>query len=102
MTAACNEARRAIERAASGHEAPSRQEEPMADDQRERHPRRDQGDMPPEDGTRSDHAGSSSGPAGVAPGGEAVSRAAELTDADRGEAPAVNPLEDVEHRTPDA
>ena len=41
----------------------------MSDDLREREPRRDQADFPPEDGIRSDHAGTGAGVAGPAPGG---------------------------------
>ena len=41
----------------------------MSDDLREREPRRDQGDFPAEDGTRSDHAGTGAGVVGPAPGG---------------------------------
>ena len=41
----------------------------MSDDLREREPLRDQGDFPPEDGIRSDHAGTGTGVAGPAPAG---------------------------------
>jgi len=41
----------------------------MSDDLREREPRRDQGDFPPEEGIRSDHAGTGTGVAGPAPAG---------------------------------
>ncbi len=41
----------------------------MSDDLREREPRRDQADFPPEEGTRSDHAGTGTGVTGPAPAG---------------------------------
>ena len=72
----------------------------MADDQRERHPARDQADNPAEDGTRSDHAGTGAGPSGVAPGGTAVDRADDRATSD-GQTPPRDPLADVEHPTAD-
>jgi hypothetical protein len=39
----------------------------MSDDLRERQPQRDQADFPPENGIRSDHAGTGAGVAGPAP-----------------------------------
>ena len=41
----------------------------MSDDLREREPLRDQGDLPPREGIRSDHAGTGAGVAGPAPAG---------------------------------
>ncbi|MBA2299602.1 MAG: hypothetical protein H0W22_02395 [Chloroflexi bacterium] len=41
----------------------------MSDDLREREPLRDQGDFPPEDGIRSDQAGTGTGVVGPAPAG---------------------------------
>lgn len=49
----------------------------MSDDLREREPQRDQADDPPEDGTRSDHAGTGTGVAGPAPAGGDPERIAE-------------------------
>ncbi len=49
----------------------------MSDDLREREPRRDQADFPPEDGIRSDHAGTGTGVVGPAPGGGDPERLAE-------------------------
>jgi hypothetical protein len=74
----------------------------MTDDERERQPRRDRGDSPPEDGTRSDVGGSGAGVGGVAPGGDAVERAEERTEPTGGTAGAEDPLRRVEHPTPDA
>src|SRR3712207_856417 len=50
-------------------------EKEVSDDLREREPRRDQSDLPPEAGARSDYGGSSEGGTPVGPGGDAVSRA---------------------------
>lgn len=47
----------------------------MSDDLRRREPRRDLADLPPEDGIRSDHAGSSAGVTGPAPSGGDAGRA---------------------------
>jgi hypothetical protein len=44
-------------------------EHPMSDDLREREPLRDQMDFPPEEGTRSDQAGTGAGVTGPAPAG---------------------------------
>lgn len=41
----------------------------MSDDLREREPQNDQVDFPPDEGTRSDHAGTGSGVTGPAPAG---------------------------------
>ena len=49
----------------------------MSDDLREREPERDQGDFPPEEGLRSDHAGTGSGTAGPAPSGGDPEKAAQ-------------------------
>lgn len=49
----------------------------MSDDLREREPLRDQMDFPPEDGIRSDHAGSGAGVVGPAPAGGDPERIAE-------------------------
>ena len=49
----------------------------MSDDLREREPLRDQRDFPPEEGTRSDHAGTGAGVAGPAPAGGDPERVAE-------------------------
>jgi hypothetical protein len=74
----------------------------MTDDQRERQPRRDQGDNPAEDGTRSDHAGSSGeGGSSVAPGGQAVRRAETRSEPDDDATRDLDPLGDVEHPAPD-
>lgn len=54
----------------------------MSDDLREREPRRDQGDHPPEDGTRSDGAGTGTGTVGPAPAGGDPERIAEGPAAD--------------------
>jgi hypothetical protein len=72
----------------------------MSDDQRQRHPIRDQGDNPPEDGTRSDYAGTGGPTSGVAPGGAAVDRAEDRASSG-GDAPVRDPLADVEHPTAD-
>jgi len=72
----------------------------MSDDQREREPLRDQADNPPEQGVRSDIAGTSEGSTPVAPGEDAVRRAGALTEHGGG-APDDNPLSDVEHHTAD-
>jgi hypothetical protein len=42
-------------------------------------------ELPPEEGIRSDHAGTSVSPSGVAPGGEAVRRADDRIEAPREE-----------------
>ena len=55
----------------------------MSDDLREREPRRDQGDFPPEDGLRSDHAGTGGGVTGPAPAGGDPERIAEGPASDR-------------------
>ena len=79
----------------------------MADDQRERHPLRDQGDNPPEDGTRSDLAGSSASSGGVAPGGGAINRADQRAESSgsggdtAGAGRDTDPLAHVEHPTAD-
>lgn len=49
----------------------------MSDDLREREPLRDQADFPPEEGTRSDHAGTGTGTTGPAPAGGDPERIAE-------------------------
>ncbi len=74
----------------------------MSDDLRERQPNRDQADLPPADGVRSDYGGSSEGSAPVAPGGAAVDRADARIGGEREsrEQPA-DPLADVKHRTAD-
>ena len=73
----------------------------MSDDTREREPLRDQGDNPPEAGIRSDLGGTSDGGDPVAPGAANVSRIDDQVESGRGEAPAANPLADVEHPTAD-
>ncbi len=63
----------------------------LSDDDREREPLRDQpeADFPAEEGTRSDHAGTSNSLAGVTPGGTEAVRETELRAQDReGEPPA--------------
>ena len=55
----------------------------MSDDHREREPLRDRADRPAEGGTRSDHAGTGGGPAGVTPGGSEAVRETELRTQDR-------------------
>ena len=49
----------------------------MTDDEREREPQRDQMDFPPEEGTRSDQAGTGAGVTGPAPAGGDPERIAE-------------------------
>jgi hypothetical protein len=49
----------------------------MSDDLRERTPERDQADFPPEEGIRSDHAGTGAGVTGPAPAGGDPERIAE-------------------------
>ena len=63
--------------------------DPLSDDTREREPVRDRADLPEEEGTRSDHAGTSSTPAGVTPGGSEAVRETAIRAQDReGEPPA--------------
>jgi len=63
--------------------------EPLSDDTREREPLRDRADLPAEEGTRSDHAGTSTTAAGASPGGdEAVSETAVQANDREGEPPA--------------
>ena len=73
----------------------------MSDDTREREPLRDQGDNPPEAGVRSDLGGTSGGTDPVAPGAENVGRIDDQADSGSGDAPARDPLADVEHPTAD-
>jgi hypothetical protein len=73
----------------------------MSDDQREREPLRHQADNPPDDGTRKAIGGSSEGSAPMGPGGEAAERARDVVEPGQGEAPARDPLADVEHPTAD-
>lgn len=49
----------------------------MSDDLREREPLRNQADFPPQDGIRSDHAGTGAGVAGPAPAGGDPERVAD-------------------------
>ena len=61
----------------------------LSDDTRDREPLRDRSDIPEEEGTRSDLAGSGAGPAGVAPGGSEAVRETAVRAQDReGEPPA--------------
>lgn len=63
----------------------------MSDDQRERHPLRDQADNPPEDGLRSDHAGTGGGvqaTVGARPSEQTSSGGADKAPADPGDDPA--------------
>jgi len=63
--------------------------EPASDDQREREPREALADNPAEEGTRSDHAGTSASTSGVTPGGsEAVRNSAIRANDREGEPPA--------------
>jgi hypothetical protein len=55
----------------------------MSDDLREREPQRDQADLPAEEGTRSDHAGTGTGVHGPAPAGGDPERIAGGPAADR-------------------
>ena len=55
----------------------------MSDDHREREPLQDRADRPEEGGTRSDHAGTGTGPAGVSHGGTDAVRETELRTQDR-------------------
>jgi hypothetical protein len=73
----------------------------MSDDLREREPIREQGDNPPHDGVRTDHAGSSEGPTPVAPGGDSVERAQDRMTGDGGGDRPKDPLANVEHPTAD-
>src|SRR3954469_4044394 len=68
----------------------------MSDDDRERHPLRDQGDSPAEDGIRSDHAGSGAAVGGVDPmpagtGGRHMGSSSQAGGADKATA---NPADD--------
>ena len=56
----------------------------MSDDLREREPLRDQGDLPGEDGLRSDHAGTGTGVTGPAPAGDDPERIAQGPAGDPG------------------
>ena len=56
----------------------------MSDDLREREPLRDQGDFPPEEGIRSDQAGTGAGVLGPAPAGGDPEKVAEGPAADPG------------------
>ncbi|HVL54336.1 MAG TPA: hypothetical protein VM344_08765 [Vitreimonas sp.] len=72
----------------------------MTDDQLDQQPPiHQQGDNPPEDGTRSDIGASA--PAGVAPGGRAVRRAEDRVEDGGAEDAPRDPLDDVEHPTAD-
>lgn len=63
--------------------------DPASDDQREREPLRDRADLPSEEGTRSDHGGTSATSSGVRPGGSEAVRAGAVQAQDReGEPPA--------------
>ena len=73
----------------------------MSDDTREREPLRNQGDNPPEAGVRSDLGGTSDGSTPVAPGSANVSRIDDQAESGSGDAPARNPLAEVEHPTAD-
>jgi hypothetical protein len=73
----------------------------MSDDQREREPLRDQGDNPPEAGVRSDLGATSTGSDPVAPGGASVGRIDDRAESGSGDAPARDPLADVQHPTAD-